>query len=94
MIQSRVFPVHLITIPNLEGSFRISPLGAVSSGHIISRATHDVGLIGCKEYDNRRDRFWLSSAARNRVINPQHYDCSDNGHDDAADINTGYAWAT
>ena len=35
-----------------------------------------------------------SSAGRNRVINPQHYDCSDNGHDDAADINTGYAWAT
>ena len=36
----------------------------------------------------------VSCAARNRVINPQHYDCSDNGHDDAADINTGYAWAT
>jgi hypothetical protein len=33
-------------------------------------------------------------AARNRVINPQHYDCPDNGHDDAADINTGHAWAT
>ena len=33
-------------------------------------------------------------AARNRVINPQHYDCSDNGHDDAADINTSYAFAT
>jgi hypothetical protein len=35
-----------------------------------------------------------SCTGRNRVINPQHYDCSDNGHDDAADINTGYAWAT
>jgi hypothetical protein len=35
-----------------------------------------------------------SATARDRVINDQHNDCSDNGHDNAADINTGYAGAT
>jgi hypothetical protein len=35
-----------------------------------------------------------SCTARNHVIGPQHYDCSDDGNDDAADINTGHARAT
>ena len=51
------------------------------------------------EYNNNDLRFELitpasyTATARNHVINPQHYDCSDDGHDDAADINTGYALA-
>jgi hypothetical protein len=34
-----------------------------------------------------------SATARNRVVNDQHYDCSNDGHDDAPDIDTGYPFA-
>ena len=61
-------------------------------------APHWVEVKNLSSSGNLRSRtinYPASSAtARNRVINEQHYDCSDDGHDDAADINTGYARAT